>query len=146
MQQQQQQSNAKTAVTSMIPTKQPRLIPDPPPKKTTHNPSPSTSQDSLSTVDVPDEVDLDLDSLSLDEKKRFCLWSHQIRKLQLVSGKPYEKYAFPATRSQEVGWWLVDAMERSGGEKGKSSQAGSKASGEAPLSTLLDFKLGRVRK
>lgn len=110
----------------MIPTKKDILIED---------------DTAKSLEDLPDHFEYD--KMTADEKKRFCLWSHQIRKLQLVSGKPYEKYMFPATRNQELGWWLVDAMERS--KKNLDQSTAGKADPKN-LTTLLDFKLGRIRK
>ena len=96
--------------------------------------------------DVEDDVEemekKDLHALTDEDKKKFYLWSHQIKKLQITAGKPYEKYRFPATRNQELGWWLVDASER-------MKKQGEKSDGKfdpANLNTLLDVKLGRVRK
>ena len=71
-----------------------------------------------------------LPEFGTDEMKSFYLLTHQTKKLQSIGGVPADKYTFPATRSNEIGWWVLQ------NQKNKTTP------NEAPGS-LIDAKLGR---
>lgn len=77
--------------------------------------------------------------------KAFYLLAHEIRKLQLASGFPADKYTYPATRNNDIGWWTVEAGKRL---KEQEQQAGGKRQqlfDRNNLNTLLDGKLFKGR-
>lgn len=59
--------------------------------------------------------------------------THQTKQLQLLAGSPIDKYSFPATRGQEIGWWLT--------KEKKSMEAGNGA--DVPPNVSIDAKIGR---
>jgi hypothetical protein len=88
------------------------------------------------------------DKVDPEDMKAFYVLAHNIRKLQLATGYPADKYTFPATRNNDIGWWTVEASKRM---QQQEKQAGGKQKqlfDRNNLNTLLDGKLfkgkGRV--
>jgi hypothetical protein len=77
------------------------------------------------------------DTFSAEEMKAVYLLTHQVRKLQLANGMPHDKYHYPATRSNELNWWLTDASKR------YRSEGVRKSAPYDPTNSLCDYKLTR---
>jgi hypothetical protein len=78
------------------------------------------------------------DEFTVEEMKAVYMLTHQVRKLQLANGMPQNKYSYPATSGNEMGWWLADSSKR-------YRTDGKARTGPAydPSNSLCDYKLTR---